>query len=173
MPVAASIHILVVDDQMSIRSLVRSGLNQLGVVHIAEAADGVDAMKSLMLSPVHLIISDFNMPNMDGLELLKAVRANPPTSKTAFIMLTGRADRELVQKAVQFGVNNYLVKPFSARELRARVDGAVRLARQRRQAARREQELRAEMVAERGRVALRQSQEQLEFALEAGRLGSW
>ncbi len=122
MPVAASIHVLVVDDQMSIRSLVRSGLNQLGVVHIAEAADGVDAMKSLLLNPVHLIISDFNMPNMDGLALLKAVRANPPTSKTAFIMLTGRADRELVQKAVQFGVNNYLVKPFNVQVLKGKIE---------------------------------------------------
>jgi two-component system chemotaxis response regulator CheY len=122
MPVAASIHVLIVDDQMSIRSLVRSGLNQLGVVHIAEAADGVDAMKSLLLNPVHLIISDFNMPNMDGLELLKAVRANPPTAKTAFIMLTGRADRELVQKAVQFGVNNYLVKPFNVQVLKGKIE---------------------------------------------------
>jgi two-component system chemotaxis response regulator CheY len=122
MPVAASIHVLVVDDQMSIRSLVRSGLNQLGVVHIAEAADGVEAMKSLMLNPVHLILSDFNMPNLDGLELLKAVRANPPTAKTAFIMLTGRADRELVQKAVQFGVNNYLVKPFNVQVLKGKIE---------------------------------------------------
>ena len=122
MPAAASIHVLVVDDQMSIRSLVRSGLNQLGVVHIAEAADGVDAMKSLLLNPVHLVISDFNMPNMDGLALLKAVRANPPTSKTAFIMLTGRADRELVQKAVQFGVNNYLVKPFHVQVLKGKIE---------------------------------------------------
>ena len=122
MPVAASIHVLIVDDQMSIRSLVRSGLNQLGVIHIAEAADGVDAMKSLLLNPVHLIISDFNMPNMDGLDLLKAVRANPPTSKTAFIMLTGRADRELVQKAVQFGVNNYLVKPFNVQVLKGKIE---------------------------------------------------
>ena len=123
MPAAASIHVLVVDDQMSIRSLVRSGLNQLGVVHIAEAADGVDAMKSLLLNPVHLVISDFNMPNMDGLALLKAVRANPPTSKTAFIMLTGRADRELVQRAVQFGVNNYLVKPFTTAQLKEKLEG--------------------------------------------------
>ena len=123
MPAAASIHVLVVDDQMSIRSLVRSDLNQLGVVHIAEAADGVDAMKSLLLNPVHLVISDFNMPNMDGLTLLKAVRANPPTSKTAFIMLTGRADRELVQRAVQFGVNNYLVKPFTTAQLKEKLEG--------------------------------------------------
>ena len=122
MPVAASIHVLVVDDQMSIRSLVRSGLNQLGIVHIAEAGDGVEAVKSLALSPVHLIISDFNMPNMDGLELLKSVRGNAPIAKTAFIMLTGRADRDLVQKAVQLGVNNYLVKPFNVTVLKGKIE---------------------------------------------------
>ncbi len=122
MPVAASINVLIVDDQKSIRSLVRSGLSQLGVVHIAEAADGVEAMKSLLVNPVHLIISDFNMPNMDGLDLLKAVRENPPTARTAFIMLTGRADRELVQRAVQLGVNNYLVKPFNVQVLKSKVE---------------------------------------------------
>lgn len=122
MPVAASLHVLIVDDQMSIRSLIRSGLHQLGVVHIGEAADGVEAMKSLSINPVHLIISDFNMPNLDGLALLKAVRANPPTAKTAFIMLTGRADRELVQKAVQAGVNNYLVKPFNVQVLKGKIE---------------------------------------------------
>ncbi len=122
MPVAASINVLIVDDQKSIRSLVRSGLSQLGVVHIAEAADGVEAMKSLLINPVHLIISDFNMPNMDGLDLLKAVRENPPTARTAFIMLTGRADRELVQRAVQLGVNNYLVKPFNVQVLKSKVE---------------------------------------------------
>lgn len=122
MPAAASIHVLIVDDQMSIRSLVRSGLNQLGVQHITEASDGGEALKSLGLNPVHLVISDFNMPNMDGLELLKAIRANPPSAKTAFIMLTGRADRDLVQKAVQFGVNNYLVKPFNVQILKGKIE---------------------------------------------------
>jgi two-component system chemotaxis response regulator CheY len=72
---------------------------------------------------VHLIISDFNMPNLDGLGLLRAIRAHPPTSKTAFIMLTGRADRELVQRAVQFGVNNYLVKPFTTAQLKEKLEG--------------------------------------------------
>jgi two-component system chemotaxis response regulator CheY len=122
MPVAASLHVLVVDDQMSIRSLVRSGLSQLGVQHITEASDGGEALKSLALNPAHLVISDYNMPNMNGLDLLKAIRANPPTAKTAFIMLTGRADRDLVQKAVQFGVNNYLVKPFNVQVLKGKIE---------------------------------------------------
>ena len=80
------------------------------------------ALREIVTKPAHLIISDYNMPNLDGLGLLRAVRAHPPISKTAFIMLTGRADRELVQRAVQFGVNNYLVKPFTTQTLKEKIE---------------------------------------------------
>ena len=123
MPAAASLHCLVVDDQMTMRSLVRTSLQQLGVREIREAADGEIALRDVITKPAHLIISDYNMPNLDGLGLLRAIRAHPPTSKTAFIMLTGRADRELVQRAVQFGVNNYLVKPFTTAQLKDKLEG--------------------------------------------------
>ena len=122
MPAAASLHCLVVDDQMTMRSLVRTSLQQLGVREIREAADGEIALRELIAKPAHLVISDYNMPNLDGLGLLRAVRAHPPTSKTAFILLTGRADRELVQRAVQFGVNNYLVKPFTVAQLKGKLE---------------------------------------------------
>ena len=122
MPAAASLHCLVVDDQMTMRSLVRTSLQQLGVREIREAADGEIALREIVTKPAHLIISDYNMPNLDGLGLLRAVRAHPPISKTAFIMLTGRADRELVQRAVQFGVNNYLVKPFTTAQLKDKLE---------------------------------------------------
>ena len=122
MPAAASLHCLVVDDQMTMRSLVRTSLQQLGVREIREAADGEIALREIVTKPAHLIISDYNMPNLDGLGLLRAIRAHPPTSKTAFIMLTGRADRELVQRAVQFGVNNYLVKPFTTQTLKEKIE---------------------------------------------------
>jgi len=122
MPAAASLHCLVVDDQMTMRSLVRTSLQQLGVREIREAADGEIALRDIIAKPAHLIISDYNMPNLDGLGLLRAVRAHPPTSKTAFIMLTGRADRELVQRAVQFGVNNYLVKPSTVAQLKGKME---------------------------------------------------
>ena len=62
------------------------------------------------------------MPKLDGLGFLRAVRAHPPVAGTAFIMLTGRADKELVQRAVQFGVNNYLVKPFTAADLKGKIE---------------------------------------------------
>jgi two-component system, chemotaxis family, chemotaxis protein CheY len=122
MPAASSINALVVDDQLTMRSLVRTSLQQIGVREIREAADGEIALREMITRPATLVISDYNMPNLDGLGLLRAIRAHPPTSKAAFIMLTGRADRELVQKAVQFGVNNYLVKPFTVAQLKAKLD---------------------------------------------------
>ena len=122
MPAASAISVLVVDDQMTMRSLVRTSLQQIGMRDIREAADGEAGLREIVTKPAHLVISDFNMPNLDGLGLLRAIRAHPPTSKTAFIMLTGRADRELVQRAVQFGVNNYLVKPFAVQQLKDKLE---------------------------------------------------
>jgi two-component system, chemotaxis family, chemotaxis protein CheY len=123
MPAAAAMRVLVVDDQLTMRSLVRSGLKELGMVDVHEAVDGEEAFKTLAGGRAfQLVISDFNMPKLDGLSLLRAVRAHEPTRATAFIMLTGRADRELVQRAVQFGVNNYLVKPFTVATLREKIE---------------------------------------------------
>jgi two-component system chemotaxis response regulator CheY len=122
MPAPSSLSVMIVDDQQTIRSLVRTGLQQLGIVETSEAIDGEDALRRLMTKPANLIISDYNMPKLDGLGLLRAVRAYPPTQKVAFIMLTGRADRELVQRAVQFGVNNYLVKPFTVATLKEKIE---------------------------------------------------
>jgi two-component system chemotaxis response regulator CheY len=122
MPAAASIRVLVVDDQLTMRGLARSTLQQLGFTDISDAGDGEEALRILANKPAHLVISDYNMPKMDGLGLLRAVRAHPPIAQTAFIMLTGRADRELVQRAVQFGVNNYLVKPFTVADLRGKIE---------------------------------------------------
>ncbi len=123
MPAASALKVLMVDDQLTMRALIRASLQQIGVRDINEAIDGEEGLRQILTTPAHLIISDFNMPKLDGLGLLRAVRAHPPTSKTAFIMLTGRADRELVQRAVQFGVNNYLVKPFTVAQLKEKMEG--------------------------------------------------
>ncbi|MEO8114093.1 MAG: response regulator [Phenylobacterium sp.] len=124
MTAAASLNTLVVDDQQTMRALVRNGLQELGVKNIGEAFDGEDGLRHLLTAtpPFNLVITDFNMPKLDGLELLRAIRAHPPTKGTAVIMLTGRADRELVQRAVQFGVNNFLVKPFTIAQLRGKIE---------------------------------------------------
>ncbi len=122
MPAASALKVLLVDDQLSMRALARAALQQIGVVDISDASDGEEAFKALVQRPVHLVISDFNMPKLDGLGLLRAIRAHEPIRGTAFIMLTGRADKELVQRAMQFGVNNYIVKPFTAAQLKSKIE---------------------------------------------------
>lgn len=122
MPAPSSLSCLVVDDQQTMRSLVRSGLQQLGFRTIYEAPDGEEGLRHMLARPIQLVISDYNMPKLDGLGLLRAIRSHPPIQKTAFIMLTGRADKELVQRAVQFGVNNYLVKPFTVGTLKEKIE---------------------------------------------------
>jgi len=122
MPAASSLRVMIVDDQHSMRLLIRSSLQQLGFKDFDEASDGEDGLRKLVAQPAHLVISDFNMPKLDGLGLLRAIRAHPPTAKTAYIMLTGRADKDLVQRAVQFGVNNYLVKPFTVGTLKDKIE---------------------------------------------------
>lgn len=127
MPQASTLTILVVDDQQTIRSLARIALEQLKIGEILEASDGEEALKVILTrkTPIHLIISDYNMPNLNGLSLLRAVRAHPPISKTAFIMLTGRADKQMVLTAVEHGVNNYLVKPFTPESMREKIEAVI------------------------------------------------
>ncbi len=127
MPLASSVTVLVVDDQQTIRALARMALEQWGVGQILEAVDGEEALKVILThkTPIHLIISDYNMPKMNGLSLLRAVRVHEPISKTAFIMLTGRADKEMVVSAVKHGVNNYVVKPFSPETLREKIEAVI------------------------------------------------
>lgn len=121
MPAAAALRVLVVDDQLTMRALIRTALQEIGFKNIADAGDGEEGLRALLTEPAHLVLSDFNMPKLDGLGFLRAVRAHEPTRKVAFIMLTGRADKDLVQRALQFGANNYIVKPFTAAALRAKI----------------------------------------------------
>jgi two-component system chemotaxis response regulator CheY len=122
MPAAAQIRVMVVDDQLTMRALLRSALQEIGFRNISDAGNGEDALAALALLPAQLVISDFNMPKMDGLALLRAVRGDEAMSKAAFIMLTGRADRDLVQRAAQFGVNNYIMKPVSPATLKTKIE---------------------------------------------------
>ncbi|AQR63105.1 hypothetical protein BZG35_16685 [Brevundimonas sp. LM2] len=122
MPAASDLKVLIVDDQQTIRALVRAGLKDIGVSDIEDAVDGEAALGVLLSNRRNLIVSDFNMPNLDGLGLLRAVRMAPQLKSIAFIMLTGRADSALLQQAQQFGVNNYLVKPFTVATLREKIE---------------------------------------------------
>jgi two-component system chemotaxis response regulator CheY len=122
MPLAAALKVLIVDDQTSVRQMTRLALEQVGVRHVHEAENGVAAFRQATIQPLDLIISDFNMPEMDGLGLLRAVRGHQAIRKLPFILLTGRGDRELVMKAAQAGVNNYLVKPFTPQVLKEKIE---------------------------------------------------
>ena len=104
---------------------MRAGLNGIGINQVREFASASEALGSLKAQPSNVVISDFNMPEMDGLEFLRALRADAKFKNTAFILLTGRADKELVQRAVQFGANNYLVKPFTVATLKEKITQVV------------------------------------------------
>jgi len=125
MPVASTLKVLIVDDQNSVRQMTRMTLEELGINLVHEAENGVSAFQTATLQPIDLIISDFNMPEMDGLGLLRAVRGHAAIRKLPFILLTGRGDRELVVKAAQAGVNNYLVKPFTTAILREKIEQVI------------------------------------------------
>jgi two-component system chemotaxis response regulator CheY len=125
MSVAQQLKVMIVDDTSTSRMLIRDGLEEIGIKNISLAADGEQALKMIMAQPVHLVISDFNMPKLDGLGLLKAIREYGPTKKAAFIMLTGRGDKVLLQKAMQLGVNNYVTKPFTVPALKTAIEAVV------------------------------------------------
>lgn len=114
--------ILIVDDMPSLRDLLKAYLRRLGFKHISDAVDGRDAYQTLIASkaagnPFELIISDWNMPNMTGLELLKLVRAIPEWKNLPFLILTTENEKEKVMEAVIAQVSNYMVKPIEEKTL--------------------------------------------------------
>jgi two-component system chemotaxis response regulator CheY len=113
MPVDTSIKVLIVDDFATMRRIVKGVLKQLGFNNIIEAEDGNAALEELKKEKIGLIVSDWNMPNMSGLDLLKAVRGNEQFKSIPFIMVTAEGQKENVIEAVKSGVSNYIVKPFT------------------------------------------------------------
>ena len=122
MPLASALKVLIADDQQTSRLLIRSGLADIGISNVAMAKDGEEALSMLMQQPAHLVISDYHMPKLNGVELLRAVRANAPTKKSAFFLLTGVESKEFVQLAVSLQVNNYLKKPVDVPELKKKIE---------------------------------------------------
>jgi two-component system chemotaxis response regulator CheY len=112
-----SMKILVVDDFSTMRRIVKNILRQLDFTNIIEADDGSTALDILQKEQIDMIVSDWNMPKMTGLELLKAVRADDALKDIPFLMVTAEAQQENIIEAVKSGVNNYIVKPFTAETL--------------------------------------------------------
>jgi two-component system chemotaxis response regulator CheY len=117
-----SLPILVVDDYNTMVRIIRNLLRQLGFADVDDASDGAAALTKMSLRRYGLVISDWNMEPMTGYELLKRVRATPTLSGTPFIMVTAESKTENVVAAKQAGVNNYIVKPFTADTLKSKIE---------------------------------------------------
>lgn len=108
---------LVVDDFSTMRRIVRNLLKELGYTQVEEAEDGVDGLSKLRAGQFDFVISDWNMPNMAGIDMLRAIRADPALSKLPVLMVTAEAKKENIIAAAQAGANGYVVKPFTAATL--------------------------------------------------------
>ncbi len=114
--------ILVVDDFSTMRRIVKNLLTELGFNNISEADDGNTALPILERGGIDFLVTDWNMPVMPGIDLLKAVRASPKLAGLPVLMVTAEAKREQIMEAAQAGVNGYVVKPFTADTLKEKVD---------------------------------------------------
>ena len=109
--------VLVVDDMSTMRRIVKNVLKQIGYTSVQEAPDGQEALKKLKGGGFGLVVTDWNMPVMTGLELLKAIRADAELKSLPVLMVTAEAQKENIIEAIQAGVSNYVVKPFTAEAL--------------------------------------------------------
>ncbi len=112
-----STRFLVVDDFSTMRRIVRNLLKELGFANVQEAEDGVEALKKLRAEEFDFVVSDWNMPNMNGLELLQAIRADDKLKHLPVLMVTAEAKKENIIMAAQAGASGYVVKPFTAATL--------------------------------------------------------
>ena len=113
---------LVVDDFSTMRRIVKNLLQELGYANIEEADDGATALPMLQAGDFDFLITDWNMPGMPGLDLIKAVRGDAKLAKMPVLMLTAEAKREQIIEAAQAGVNGYVIKPFTAETLKEKLD---------------------------------------------------
>ncbi len=125
MAVDMNMNVLIVDDYKTMLRIIENLLKQLGFKNVHQATDGSMALKVLRDMPVGLIISDWNMQPMTGLQLLKEVRADNAIKGTPFIMITAESKTENVVAAKEAGVNNYIVKPFNAETLKQKISAVL------------------------------------------------
>ena len=116
------IKILVVDDFSTMRRIIKNLLRDLGYTNTSDADDGSTALPMLQAGSYEFLVTDWNMPGMTGIELLKAVRANPDLASLPVLMVTAEQKREQIIEAAQAGVNGYIVKPFTAVTLKEKID---------------------------------------------------
>lgn len=118
----STMHVLLVDDIKSMRSMIRGLLFKVGLQKVSDAADGFEALSVLKQEKIDLIVSDWNMPKMDGLELLKAVRGDEKYKHIPFLMITAENRKENVIDAIQAGTSEFIAKPFTDGTLREKLN---------------------------------------------------
>ena len=121
MPTNSKLRIMVVDDHSTMRRIITNVLKQLGYQNIAEAEDGTRALGLLHQEQIDFVITEWNLPHMSGLDLLKAIRADPERKNIPVLMITGEALPEKIKAAAQAGVSSYIVKPFAADTLAKKI----------------------------------------------------
>jgi len=120
--VQKNMKILIVDDFPTMRRIIKNLLKDLGFENVDEAEDGAMGLEKLRNGNFEFVVSDWNMPNMDGLEMLKAIRADATLSKLPVLMVTAEAKKENIIAAAQAGANGYVVKPFTAATLEEKLN---------------------------------------------------
>ena len=114
--------VLVVDDAATMRRIVKGLLRELGIKNMREAENGSTALEELRKKKADLVVSDWNMPIMNGLDLLRAIRQDNDLKSTPVLMVTAEAKKENIIEALQAGVSNYIVKPFNAKTLEEKLN---------------------------------------------------
>ena len=122
----ASIKILIVDDSITIRRIITNALKTVGFTDTIEASNGKEALEKLPNGKVDFIITDWNMPEMNGLDFIKIVRSNPLYSSMPILMITTRGTEHDVVEALQAKVNSYIMKPFTPQELKEKIEGILK-----------------------------------------------
>jgi len=121
MPADPNMKILVVDDMSTMRRIVKNIMKQLGFANVEEAENGQDALDKLRAEPYGFVVSDWNMPVMTGIDMLRAIRADEKLKSIPVLMVTAEAQKENLVEAIQAGVSNYIVKPFTAEVLQEKM----------------------------------------------------
>ncbi|SIQ16328.1 response regulator [Marinobacterium stanieri] len=121
----SSMTVLVVDDFSTTRRIISRLLSQLGFTRIHQASNGIEALEHLAKNKVDLVVTDWHMPEMDGLELVVNMRTHPETARVPVLMVTAESKKEQMTKAAYAGVNGYLVKPFTAEALHGKIQRIV------------------------------------------------
>lgn len=120
-----SLRVMVVDDTSTSRALLTQSLDAIGIKNYDTQNDGEMALRHLVAKPVHLVISDYNMPKMNGLQLLHGLRVNNATKRIGFILVTGRPEQDIIEAGKKLAMNNFIKKPFTPEQLKACIEKVV------------------------------------------------